>query len=60
MKSKQTYVHVVCVHVYLHALKYADFAGILVSLSAGNKWPHSEWLGTAGMSSLAVLEADRN
>ena len=40
--------------------KCAGSAGMLVSLSVGNKWPHSEWLGTAGMSSLTVLEADRN
>lgn len=62
MKSKQTYVHVVCVHVvrvYLHTHKYADFAGVLVSLSVGSKWPHSEWLDT-GVSSLTVLEAGRN
>lgn len=62
MKSKQTYVRVVCVHVvrvYLHTHKYADFAGILVSLTVGNQWPHSEWLDT-GVSSLTVLEAGRN
>lgn len=62
MKSKQTYAHVMSVHdvrVYLHTNKYADFAGALVSLSVGNKWPHSEWLDT-GVSSLTVLEAGRN
>ena len=51
-------VRMLCMRTYTH--KCAGFAGILVSLSVRNKWPHSEWLGIAGMSSLTVLEADRN